>query len=179
MVEHPAARVGQRLGLALSGGAVIGAGARRGVGVDEGGDRVEHRGIVEPTHQPAPAAVALQVQLVDPRLGPIVGLGAVGVQHLQQLLTAGLQFGGRAVGDPRGQLRFRGRPPLRIESTRRAGSQHPGHDLDMPQIGGSGLERSGGGGQPGRQGSAVQPDPGPDLLGSGQVPPGLSPFPTQ
>jgi hypothetical protein len=49
----------------------------------------------------------------------------------------------------------------------------------MPQIGGSGLERSGGGGQPGRQGSAVQPDPGPDLLGSGQVPPGLSPFPTQ
>ena len=30
VVEHPAARVGQRLGLALSGGAVIGAGARRG-----------------------------------------------------------------------------------------------------------------------------------------------------
>ena len=53
VVEHPAARVGQRLGLALSGGAVVGAGARRGVGVDEGGDRVEHRRVVEPADQPA------------------------------------------------------------------------------------------------------------------------------
>ena len=150
MVEHPAARVGQRLGLALSGGAVIGAGARRGVGVDEGGDRVEHRRVVEPADQPAPtaAAVALQAQLVDARLGVFVGLGAVGVERLQQLLGAGVQLVGRAVGDPGGQLGLRGHPPLRIEPSGRVGAEHPGDDLDVPHAPRTRVEHGRGGGQP-------------------------------
>ena len=178
--EHPTAGVGQRLGLALGGGAVILGRARCGLGVDERGDRVEHRRIVEPTHQPATAAaVALQVQLVHPRLGPIVGLGPVGVQHLQQLLAAGLQFGGCAVGDPRGQLRLRARPPRRIQPPRRVRPEDPGHDLDVAQARRTRREHGRGDGQPRRQPGAVQPDPGPDVLGHAQVPPGLATVPPE
>ena len=42
--------------------------------------------------------MTLQVQLVDARLGVFVGLGAVGVERLQQLLAAGVQLVGAQSG---------------------------------------------------------------------------------
>jgi hypothetical protein len=154
------------------------------LGVDQRGDRVEHRRIVEivePTHQPSAttAPAALQVQFVDARLGPVVGLGPVGVQHLEQPATAGLQLAGRAVRDPRGKLLLRGRPPLRIEPTRGIRAEDPGDSLEVPETGNACLERGRGGGQPGRQRAAVEPDAGPDVLGRAQVPLGPGDVPNR
>ena len=133
VVEHPAARVGQRLGLALSGGAVVLGGARRGLGVDEGGDRVEHRRVVEPAHQPAPtaAAVALQVQLVDAWLGVFVGLrpsasSASNSCSPRPCSSVGAQSGIQAASCASAPIHRCG------SSRRRVRPEHPGDDLDMP-----------------------------------------------
>ena len=85
VVQHVPAHVGECLGLPLAGGAVVVAGQRLRLRVDHGGDGVEHRSVVEPALQlSAAGGGAGQEQLVDLRRWPVVRLGAVLVQRLDQ-----------------------------------------------------------------------------------------------
>jgi len=80
------------------------------------------------------------VELVQTRFGPVVGLRAVGIQCLDQLLATGLQLVRGAVRDPGSQLRLRGRPLLRIESTDSAWTSEfsVGQELVIPVKNGEG-----------------------------------------
>jgi hypothetical protein len=55
VVEDVAAGVGEGLGLPLPDRPMVVAGQGLGLGVDDHGDRIEHRGVVEPALDP-PAA---------------------------------------------------------------------------------------------------------------------------
>ena len=88
MVEHVAAHVGEGRGLAFARRPVVVGGERLGVGVDHGGDRVEHRGVVEPALDlPADRGQPGQEQLVDLGRRAVVRLSAVLVQGLDQRLA--------------------------------------------------------------------------------------------
>ena len=114
VVEHVAAHLGQRLSLPRPGRPVVVAGQRSGLRVDHRGDRVEHRGVVEPAPElPATAGQLGQEQLVGLRGRPVVGFGAVLIQQLDQRRAPVLQLRRRVQLGLRGELLLRARPGRR------------------------------------------------------------------
>jgi len=103
VVEDVAADVGEGFGLPLAGVALVVGGARGGVRFDGGGDRSEHGRIVEPATDPAArtGGVTSEVQFIDPGGRPVVGLGPVLVERLDQRGTPGLQIGRGVLPRPR------------------------------------------------------------------------------
>jgi hypothetical protein len=133
VVEHEPAHLGQRLGLPLGCAALVILDARRCHGVDERGDRVVERSVVEAALQRSAwaAAVRQQVQLVDLRRWALVGFGSVGVEFFDQLGAPGLQLARRVLG---GLLRKRGLgagPDRRGQSPRGGRVEQFRDDLDV------------------------------------------------
>ena len=110
------------------GAAVVVGGQRLGLGVDHGGDRVEHRRVVEPALELAtPVAAAGQEQLVHPRRRPVVGLLAVLVQQRRPALVPQcVQLVGVYSVGLRGELLLRTRPLLGGQPARPPCSPAPG-----------------------------------------------------
>ena len=180
VVEHIPAHVGQRLGLPLPGAAVVLGGQRRGMGVDHRGDRIEHRGVVEPAlHLPPAVGEPGQEQLVHPGRGPVVGLLTVLIQQLDQRRAPLLQLVRGVLVGLAGQLRLRTRPGVRREPPGRPARQHPGDHLDVPQPRAPRREHLRRRRQPGRHHGSVQPRARRDLLGSRHPAAGLEPLPAQ
>ena len=136
VVEDVAADVGQCFGLPLAGRPVVVGGERLGVGVDHRGDRVEHRGVVEPALDlPAAAGQPGQEQLVHLGRGPVVGLGPVLVQQLDQRLAPVVQLRRGVQLGLRGELLLRTRPLLgdsRAAALVRAPGRSPRHAAGPP-----------------------------------------------
>jgi hypothetical protein len=94
VVEDVAADVGQRLGVTLPRGpqVVLREGLR--VGVDHCGDGVEHGRIVEPARELAAAVPEPpQHELIHLRRRLVLGLLAVLIQQLHQVLSPAVQLG--------------------------------------------------------------------------------------
>lgn len=176
MVEDVAADLGEGLGLALGGCAVVVAGAGPRVRVDERGDGVEHGGVVEAALEtPTRAVRAAGEDKARWSTGEAGRRAPRRPRRVDQLGAAGLQLLRIAVPDPGRELGL-GRCPLRgCEPARGVGAEHPRDDLDLPQRRVPGREHRGGGGQPRRQQCAVEPDPRRGLFGRDQMTPGAFP----
>ncbi len=180
MVQHVPAHVGECLGLPLTGGAVVVAGQRLRLRVDHGGDRVEHRRVVEPALElAAPVAVPAEEQLVDLRRRPVVRLLTVLIQCVDQPCAPGVQLARGVLVGLRGELLLRARPLLRGQPPGRLAAEHAGDDVDVPQACPSVAEDRGRRGQSRRQWRAVQPDSRRDVLGGGDATAGLEPLQPQ
>lgn len=154
---------------------------RLGVGVDERGDGVVERRVVEAGLEPPAGAapVGQQVQLVDRRRRGVVGLGAVLVERVDERGAPGVQLGGGVLSGVGGELRFRARPYLGREPHRGGSGEHLRDDLDMAQPGVAGVEHLGGGRQLWGQRAAVEADTGAHPGGGADPAAGFEPLPAQ
>jgi quercetin 2,3-dioxygenase len=181
VVENVAAGVGEGFGLTLPQGAVVVAVDGLGLGVDEGGDGVEQRGVVEPGFD-APAGavrVAGEEQLVDRLGGGVVGGGAVLVQPVDQGAGPPGELG-RGVGAGLGGERGLGAGPhLRGEPPGGGGGQGAGDHLDVAQRAPAGGEHRGGGLECRGEYGSVEPDPRAHVLGGGDAAGGVGAIPAE
>jgi len=175
------AEVGECFGLALRGGALVVGGEWGGVGVEGGGDGVEQGGVVEPAGDPPsrPAAVAAHVEFVDLGGGAVVGFGTVGVERIDHRGPDRQQLGGAGLDGLSGEDGLDLRPHRGCEPGGGVGAQHLADHLDVAQPDPAVLERRGGGGQPGWQHGAVEPDTLAHLLRAQDAAAGIGPLTAQ
>jgi len=142
-------------------------GQRCGLGVQQGGEDLEHGGVVDPPLDPParPVRMPRQEELVGLGGLPVVGLGTVLIQQIQQLCAPGAQLSGCVVAGVRGDLLLGAGPDFRREVLGGGSLHEPGDDLYVPQARRPRGERRRGGRQPGRQHLTLQIHPRDDLVG--------------
>nr|WP_246631743.1 hypothetical protein [Pseudonocardia nigra] len=181
VVEHVPADLGEGFGLPLRHHAVIVGARRLGLRVAQSGDVVDSAGSSNRpfTVPPGRPVCRVIVSSLVRAGGVVVGFGAVLVELVDEVGAPGVQLGGGVLGGSLGEDRFGVGEPVGVDAFGGGRCHECGDDLDVPQSDGACGEGGRGGGQPGRQGGAVEVGPCADLVGGGNPAAGFEPLPAQ